>query len=243
MEGYAERPESRPLNEPPQTSPDLPVPTPEQEEEAMRLVRQAHLARQRGEKQLARRLLEEARSVAPGSVDVLVELGDQEMADHHFSKAVEHYAAAMKRAPGNVTIERKHAEAIFCRLQGAGAMGSPSGGGLEDQFSAKSAAVLSAIVPGLGQIMLGQARFGIALMAIWAVGLIWLFSDREAFRGLIGLFSLEIGTPFRPVVLLPLGLIALAWSMGVMSAASRAKAVSPPKLERPRPPVEKDFEL
>ncbi|HXH60637.1 MAG TPA: hypothetical protein VNI20_04700 [Fimbriimonadaceae bacterium] len=130
--------------------PELPPkPTPEQLEEADRLIQEASLARIRGQGSVAERLLKQASEVAPGSAALQVALGDELWKRSQYSKARDAYRMAHRIEPNNIAYETKWAESIV------GSAGDPlSLTSLSETYAnAKAAAVLSFFIPGLGQIV------------------------------------------------------------------------------------------
>jgi len=224
--------------------PELPAPpTPEQLTEAERLLQQASLARIRQQGSVAERFLKEAAEAAPGSAAVQAALGDELWRRSQFSKAREAYKMAHRIEPHNPAYETKWAESIV------GSGGDPLAqlSGLGDSYaSAKSAGCLSMILPGLGQIVMGEKSKGIAMIVVYFVAWTWAVFTPNGLDGIpaaIG-FRQEVQVKeFNALVLLPLAVVAVTWLSAVLSLSSQMKVKSPRNIERPKPPGEGNFEL
>ena len=223
----------------------LPEPaTPEQIEEAERLLKQAQLAKIRGQGSVAERILKEAAEKAPGSAAVQAALGDQLWERSQFTKARAAYKMAHLLEPKNVAYETKWAESLV------GSMGDPLATQMslaESYASAKTATLLSVFFPGLGQLVLGQRGSGIVMLVLWIGG--WLLFIRSTFDRLpdaVGPGGARV-TEFGTVSTVSLAVLVLTWIWSVSAASSKAKgekvlSVSR-KVEHPKPPGEGDFEL
>ncbi len=223
-----------------------PEPTPEQIAQADQLMRQANLARVRGQKDVAEKLMEEARTVAPGSVAVLEAIGDEFADRKQMKKAMEVYKQAMAIDPSRVSVERKYAELVLKNsvLTDPFALSGPDSGTMA---SGKIAAIMSIVVPGLGQVVTGQVNKGIIMFVGCALGWLWLVipvgGPHAKIEGLLTLVNSKIGVPLEPSAFVAL-FVAMGfhlWSM--FDAASNAKRWTPPRIDRPVPPSDRDFEL
>jgi hypothetical protein len=223
----------------------LPEPaTPEQVEEAEGLLKQAQLAKIRGQGSVAERLLKEAAERAPGSAAVQAALGDQLWERSQFSRARAAYKMAHMLEPKNVLYETKWAESLV------GSSRDPSSlqGDLADSYaSAKTATVLSVFVPGLGQIVTGKRTQGIVMLCIWIAG--WLYLVPNALSRLpsaVGPQGARIGE-FSPLTMFTIAVLAMTWIWSATSASSFAKGQArlggAKKIDRPTPPGEGNFEL
>ncbi|MBS1714402.1 MAG: hypothetical protein JST30_08705 [Armatimonadetes bacterium] len=234
-------PEGGPENADAEPEPLPDPPTPAEAEEAENLVRQANLAKIRGDKDGFQRLLEQAASVAPGSSTVQEALGDAYSERRQVRKAKEAYHAAVRLDPSNASAERKYGEAVLAiqiALDPAFAL-APDDGSFA---SGKASAILSFLIPGLGQLASGSTVFGGVLLGIWALALAWAVSVPNGLSKIPFLF--RGGTvDFNGAVMVPLFLMAAAWIVGIAEASAKAKRVQPKKFERPVPPVDKKFEL
>lgn len=224
------------------TSEPIEPPTQAQIDKAESLIRQAAVARRRNEFGLARKLTEEAEQTAPGSVVVLEALGDLLMEQRKWTQAKELYQRALKIEPENAGIERKFGECVL-NLYTASGMFAPTDDTL---VGGKAAVWLSLIVPGLGQLASERYSKGSMMLGGWALGwtIAWLIPD--GMRGLfnaIGISGRGGGAPFNPVVMLPVGFAVIFHLWSIFDAASKAGPSRPTRIERPVPPVDKDFEL
>lgn len=222
--------------------PKKPTP-PEHLEAAERLVRQAHVAKSRQEHAKALDLLKQAEQLAPDSVLVLVELGDHYAAKNRWKEAQAAYGRATRLDPSNVAIERKYAEAVLkANLPLDVLYGMRKGTPEEQVANANVAAIISFLLPGAGQMVLGNTYKGIAFMAVWLVS--WVVAILMP-NGISGLVAIALNQPNAPVNLLVLLPLALALLMN-LAAMYDAKAVAGQtrrqKIERPKPPVDLPFE-
>lgn len=145
----------------------LPSPaSPEQTRQADEFLRLARIAKMRGNVQEYARLFGQAQQVAPGAASVLEALGDDLMDRKNAGEARVAYFKAHRMAPKNVQIERKYAEVVF-QLSANSSWQTQMLLEGEEVENAKRAAVLSAFVPGVGQIVLGQRVKGGVMTAIW----------------------------------------------------------------------------
>ena len=231
-EPTAPEPEKKPAKKPP----ELPKkPSEEALAEAERLLQEASLAKIRGNGSVAERLTDEAAEKAPGAAAVQAALGDILWDRQQYSKARDRYHIAHLLEPSNAGYETRWAES-FTSLAGG-----PSGG-TASYASAKTGAVLSFMVPGLGQIVLGEVRLGLTMLGLWAGGWTWAFFVPNGLSGLPHAFGFNAKVDtFNAIVLLPLAIATLAWLWSLTSAGSRAKAFKRKSIERPIPPGEGDF--
>jgi len=224
--------------------PELPPKaTPEQITEAERLLQQASLARIRGQASVAEKFLEEAAEAAPGAAAVQAALGDELWQRKQYRKAREHYEMAHRLEPENIAYETKWAESIV------GSSGDPMSlsVGLADSYaSAKSAGCLSMLLPGLGQIVLGDTQKGVVLMVVYVGAWTWAVLTPNGLSGLPTLFGFGdkvLVKEFNFIVFVPLFLAVCTWIGAITSINSRTKVLAPKQIERPKPPGEGNFEL
>lgn len=221
-------------------APELPEKPSDQElEEAERLLQQASLAKIRGSDSLAERLTDEAAEKAPGSAAVQAALGDVLWGRKQYKKARDKYRTAHQLEPDNASYETQWAESLL------GSAGDPENRGksrAEVYASAKTGAVLSFIVPGLGQIVMGEVGTGTAMIVLWAGGWTWALLVPNGLSGLPHVFGLnaQVDT-FNAMVLVPIAIVTVTWLWSLTSAGSRAKSFQPKDIERPVPPGEGDF--
>lgn len=238
--------ENEPVQEEPKAKkeepPLPPKPTPEQIEEAEKLLQQASLARIRGQGSVAERFLKEAADTVPGSAAVQAALGDELWGRSQFSRARECYKLAHRLEPENVTYETKWAESLI------GSSGDPLSAvnSLSESYaSAKSAGCLSMLLPGLGQIVTGETRKGIVIMVVYLGAWTWAILTPNGLSGipaLLGRASDVHVKEFNGVVFVPLLLAVLMWIGSIASINARTKQMSPRSVQRPVPPGEGNFE-
>lgn len=235
-EPISPQPEESPASE----EPELPdKPSAQELEEAERLLQEASLAKIRGHGPAAERLTQEAAEKAPGSPAVQAALGDLLWGRKQYGKARERYHVAHLLEPENAGYETQWAESFV------GSAGDPQGRGksrAEVYASAKTGAVLSFIIPGLGQIVMGEVGKGLTMMLIWTGGWTWALLMPNGLSGLPHAFGLNAKVDsFNAMVLVPLAIAVVVWLWSLTSASSRAKSVQPKNIERPEPPGEGEF--
>lgn len=215
-------------------------PTVAQIQEAEALIRQARLARTRGQASVAGSLLKQAEEIAPNSAVVLEAIGDDFFERRQFAKASEAYGKAVKIAT-NPALEKKHAESIY-HSKGLGGL-TTMASEFEVSASGKIAIVLSALIPGLGQIVLLQYVKG-AIMAVIHIGAIIALGSR-GFLELTALVTGKTGSEgatgvqFHPITIFFLAVLVINWLGSIIDASSVAKmSGSGGKGGRPKPPVD-----
>lgn len=218
-----------------------PPPTPEQIDRSERLVRQAMLEKQRGNKAAVTKLLEEAVAVAPGAPATLEALGDDFAERGRVKEALDCYKRALAVDPKNVGIDRKHAMLVF-RVGNAGSIEDQLRANLsESPFLNRDDAVasypiakmLSFFFPGLGHIVLGRPGLGFGLLGTWVACLVWIGVVQIAAGGQ---GKLNNGV-WPPILIAVIVLVIAVATLGSDKAAARKSAPS-----RPRPPVDLPFE-
>ncbi|MFY9233390.1 MAG: hypothetical protein WAO58_02920 [Fimbriimonadaceae bacterium] len=205
--------------------------THEQQVEIEALIKQAQLARIRKQPSLATKILKEAAEKAPGSALVLEALGDDQMERRVYNAAATSYEKALKLAPDNIALEKKHADAIYY-THAAGI-----GLDLADDIygSPKWRIVIAMILPGVGQMVRGA----------WAKGLIILggFVGALIVTSIVrGLTAKGTSSDARFAFAIPLAAALAFWLWGIIDASAGGKGPPPPKLDRPKPPVDLPFE-
>lgn len=231
-----------PEPEPEETLPS--PPSPEELDKAERLIREARLLKMRGNKTAAGKLIEEALEVAPGAPIILEAVADDLIERRQIRAAMQIYKRALQIEPTNASIERKYAECVLGSAQSFDFSGARSD--TIDAASGKIALLLSVIVPGLGQIVTGATSLGVGLMAGWLAGwgIAWLIPG--GMQGVLGLFGVRGSGPtpeFNGAVLFPLMIAAVCHLWAIFDAAGKAGKHERKRIERPVPPVDKDFEL
>lgn len=218
-----------------------PQPTTEEMERAEGLIRQANLAKIRGDKSLFEKLVQEAAQVAPGSSRVQEALGDAFVERRQLKHAREAFELAVKLDPSNASAERKFGEAVLSMQLALDPMFATIAP--DDSFaSGKAGLILSFMIPGLGQLVAEETKRGSIMLGGWLVGLIGAFAIPQGMAGLSSLFSNQ-GPPFKPLVLLPLAVSGACWLWSIADSGSRNKRFEKRVITRPIPPVDKDFEL
>lgn len=232
--------ESSPKKESPEPKKET---TPEDAEEAERLVRQAHLAKSRQEHTKALELLKQAEQLAPESVTVLVELGDGYAAKNRWKEAQAAYGRATRLDPKNVAIERKYAEAVLKANLPIEVLYGMSKGNAEDQIAnANVAALISFLLPGAGQLVLGSPYKGIFFMAVWLVSWIVAVLIPKGISGLVAIASNQPKAEANMAVLLPIAIAFLMNLTAMYDAKAAGSQAKRQKVERPKPPVDLPFE-
>jgi len=221
----------------------LSPPTADQLSQVEDLLRKAHLAMIRNNRTEARKYLEEAEKIAPASASVLEALGDEYAAANKMKDAAELYARAKEAAPGNVAIEKKHANAIF-RSQAAAAGLSLAAEFEQREVVAgpKAAFLFSLFFPGLGQIVNGQTTKGVVFMVGWLAG--WITVYVLGFDNLLGYIGMKAIAKPNIFVVVAAGVAVLCHLAAIfdslMGASGAPRKV--PKPIRPTPPSDLPFE-
>ncbi len=202
--------------------------------------RKAHVFESRGEHDAAVAVLVEIAEKYPehplareAQADALIAAGNLEEA-----KAI--LAEIVASHPGRIETERKHAKLVLKleerNLSASLLLGEGDFSTLMNPAGAKrtagTAALLSFLAPGFGQIYNGQLSRGLTLLAI--AGVLWTLFFTLGSSESSGL------TTFGWI----LGLIILTFYIGCLfdAATSAPRATSTERPERPTPPVDKPFE-
>ncbi len=209
-------------------------------ETADRLIREAHLWSTRGDKAKAKALLEEAERAAPNSGAVLVALGDAARERRNLKEAIRLYGLAKDREPGNIAFERKHADAVFEQARGM-VFDPASASGVEAVASAKSAVLLSVMLPGVGQIVTGELGKGIffliTVLGGWSIVVFGI-----GFKGLFAMLGMGPTKDANGVVLIPLVIAILCHLAAILDASAKSKTLGKRRIDRPVPPSDLPFE-
>lgn len=219
-------------------------PTPEQSAVAENLIRQARVAKMRHQPEEVRRLLSEARVAAPGSVAVLELLGDEYAEVGQKDKALECFRFAMKLNPNNVAIEKKHANLVFnLKAKPQSDMDSFNFHMAEIRDNAKGAKLRSALLPGLGQVSLGQLGLGYTFMAIWGIFAVWLLIKLPDFKEfLVHILKSHTSANDTSFVIPLIGLFVTYLLAIGLASAGQAEFKGVEKKSHPAPPVNLPFE-
>jgi tetratricopeptide (TPR) repeat protein len=158
----------------------------EAEAKVNKLLSSANVARMRGSLGEAEQLVRQALEISPDNPVANELLGDIYLQDGKVEEAKAAFKLAMEKSPGNATLETKHARAALAsaNLQIFSEM-SPGGSAI-GAVTPKSVGLLgcaSIIVPGAGQILLGQTVKGIVFLGAYLVSL--AFSAKT----ILGLFN------------------------------------------------------
>ncbi|MCW5938924.1 MAG: hypothetical protein KF884_04715 [Fimbriimonadaceae bacterium] len=208
-------------------------------EKAENLTRQARLLAARGDSDGADRLLAEALETDPESSLALETRGDLLLGRRQTRAAQEAFQRAVEADPTNVSAERKLAEtALAIKMASSPELFMEVAD--DSLASGKAAVVLSFLIPGLGQFVSGEQTKGAAMFAAWILGVVGAFLVPDGLAGFTSLVGGR-GPSFNPLVLLPLFLAVSAWLAAIGDASGRAKTIEPVRIERPRPPVDKEF--
>jgi tetratricopeptide (TPR) repeat protein len=221
--------------------PPLPQPTETERVEADMLVQRAMLEKRRGNKQAALDLLKQAVDKAPGSATVLEALADDLAENRRWGEAEKAYRDARRQDPANASIERKLAQL---------SMSSMSNLSFEDQLrlgndpvaarnaqsmaNPKVAVILSCMLPGLGQMVMGYTKKGVTILVLAIICIIVAVVLARAFPAPKGQL---------PMLAVFFGVAALVtYIVGIFDASSAAKRTERHTTNRPVPPANLPFE-
>lgn len=209
-------------------------------ETAERLIREAHLFTMRGDKAKAKEILDQAEKAAPRSGPVLIALSDAALERHNVKEAIRLLTIAMQANPGNVAIEKRHADAVFRQTQGMIFDPTSKSSSFENAASAKAAVILSMMLPGLGQIVTGRLVTGIVIVTLWVGSLVTLYLiGFEHFFAAVGL------GPSKDAIyatIVPVAVAVLTHLFAILDASAKVKTMDKPKINRPTPPSDLPFE-
>ena len=222
---------------------DFTPPPPHIQQQVENLIRRARIEGQRGQAQLASKLIEEARTLAPNSPDVLEIVGDDLVAKGRRRDAAKYYERAF-RISKNPNHERKWGSMIVStdassvelaqRMNESDAVANP-----------KIAMILSIAIPWLGQIVTGQYQRGGIFLGLYIVMWIWAFATPNGIPSLLALAGVRTGVSgshLNIIVMVPLAAALIIHFVGIFDAASRAKNAERKLHDRPRPPVDLPFD-
>lgn len=219
-----------------------PLDVAKQNDQAERMLREANLAKMRGDARKYSELLDQAKATAPNSVAIWHAVGDDYRDRRRLADAKTAYEKALAIEPENVTIDRKRAECILEMT--AFSFESLAASDFESASSGRIAAILSFFVAGLGQIVTGQPVKGAWMMAGWLLGWFAAWLIPNGMSGLMGVFGLSRdAAAFSGVVLLPIALAVSCHLWSISDALVKAKSYAKKPVAKPIPPVDKDFEL
>ncbi len=216
-----------------------PAPTDSQKEEADKLLQRYRLEKQRGNKDFAERYLTEAVQLAPGYTYVVECQADEALSNRKSEEAKRLYRLARKIDPKNHSADGKLADLVF-RSEAA-----PAAAMLKVQevsASAKSAAIMTALLPGLGQLVTGQTVKGICIILLWVFLLIF---SPAGIQSLTALATSKGDVHTGPLLALGATFCVYIGALVDMSAYSKSTAarealmgLADKKKDRPKPPDE-----
>ncbi len=222
-----------------------PLPTHAALEAAEKLIREARVEKMRGSPQKALAMVKQAAEAAPGAAIVQEALGDDLADRSQLGEALKAYRMALRLDPSNVGVERKHA-ALVAKTSGLGSVEDQLRASLSDSFLPDSsdamagglASVLfTAILPGLGHILVGKIVFGATLLGSWIIGGIWLTIMKSEIPKIFAR-----GQQVNGMVFVPIAIMALTWLVAVQSMTSQTKRRTRRTVDRPLPPVDMKFD-
>lgn len=223
-----------------------PEPTPEQRAAAENLVRQARVAKMRGQTKESLRILEEARAAAPGSAAVIELLADERAAAGHQQEALRLMRLAIQMSPGNVALERKHASLVFLlRAKPQAEVLSMEMRQDEVRDNARMAGLCSLLLPGLGQAMMGEVALGAAFAMVYIISIVWmLIAVMGHHSGPVrtGQAFPQATTFLTAGVVVPLVIALVVQVIAFTRARSKASAFKTVKVKHPEPPVNLPFD-
>lgn len=172
--------------------------------------------------------------------------GDALLARKRPEGAREKFALALALRPGDVGLERKHAETVFSVARLGSLEDQLRGGELLDtdpMARAGAATFLSLLFPGVGQIVLGEQAKGIAMFAIWASAMTYMAINAIEVRGFLAQVGLARGGR-EPggMFYLALSVAVLTMVVAVFDCAARTKTTPKRQIARPTPPVNLPFD-
>jgi tetratricopeptide (TPR) repeat protein len=206
-------------------------------EQVESLIRQARVARNRQQIPQAIEYLNRAIEIDPSSSSAIVELGDIYLTKNRWSDAKALFFRASKISPNNISIERKYAEAVLKSSVPVDALLSGSNS-LEQAANAKSAAIISFIFPGVGQIVLGQTIKGVTILCLWILSLVITFAIPNGIKGLLVLSATSSSVKPDYTVLLPISFALILCIYATYDALSQGRNMKHEKRDRPKPPVD-----
>lgn len=217
------------------------------EEEMQSALRKAHVLRARGDNAGADAAVMEAVARYPEHPQSLEIKADAFISQGKLAEARDVLAEAMKRSPGRVSLERKHAEvvlkiaekdmAIKAAMEGIDIQSLMNPAGVKRHSG--TAAFLNVLLPGFGQVYNGELGKGLVIAAVAVVLWVGLFTFGLDESKISGQNSSRPTSLFWPFVVLLLS----CYIVSILDAAVTAgKTAAPPPPPRPTPPVDKPFE-
>ncbi len=226
-------------------------PTDEEAKQAENLIRQSMLEKRRNNVNGATDLLKKAAAIAPGSPVVLEALGDDLVARNLSKQARKAYATALKLDPKNVGLERKYAETVLKTTTTMSVEDQLRYGMSDSLFitgedavaGLTAARLLSAIIPGVGQMVIGRNVKGGILIGLWALLIAIVCLWNKDFKSLMIYIEGKGGAPNIKILFPLIGMLAVWITSMVDLGGSNSKTVVRNKMvDRPKPPVDLPFE-
>jgi len=192
------------------------------------LLRDAHLHRMRRHLGAAEALCREALELEPDDPQGLEMLGDLLAEDEKLDEALERYRRAFEQQPQKAILEEKIARVVLRkgeeeheRIAALLALETPRRKG-EGQRNALIAVLLASVMPGAGQVFLGQRGKGIAICVLGLLPLIFGINDLfKFFLGMAGLLPKHAPPPNEFLVVL--GFVGVAvWLYGLLDTSAQA---------------------
>jgi TM2 domain-containing membrane protein YozV/predicted negative regulator of RcsB-dependent stress response len=234
-----------------ESGPPPPSPTDEEAKQAENLIRQSMLEKRRGNVNGATDLLKKAAAIAPGSPVVLEALGDDLVFRNLSKQARKVYSTALKLDPKNVGLERKYAETVLKTTTTMSVEDQLRFGMSDSLFitgedavaGLTAARMFSAIIPGVGQMVLGRNVKGGILLGIWALLIAIVCLWNKDFKTLM-IYIEGKGPAPQIKILIPLIAMAGVWitAMADLSGSNSKAAARHKIIDRPKPPVDLPFE-
>ena len=207
-----------------------------------RLLQRYRLEKTRGNKEIAAQFLKEAQDMGGKTSLVLEILGDDALERRQMNEALDFYARAMKALPKSISVEKKHADLVFrTKAKSASLMMTSQ---FENVASARSATMLSVMVPGLGHLVTGEVVQGLAYLVVYVGAFVWALLIDGGIQGLVAMVSNRSEPALNGLVFVPLFIMAITWISSVVAMSTRSKMMGRrlDKIERPTPLDDKPFE-
>lgn len=196
-------------------------------DEIERILRQAHVHQMRGERSRADELVKQALALDPENATVWELNGDLLMELGHYEEAKDAFAKAVELDPKLVTAEKKVARAIFMthersfqRTQMEAMVLNP--GAASNVIAPRKPALamlLSALIPGAGQLYNGQFHKGWIVLGVYAALVTFVLASpgfSGSSKGILSLIAGKggAGIDFWVSVALFLGFVLWAYAVG-----------------------------
>ncbi|MFZ4507336.1 MAG: tetratricopeptide repeat protein [Fimbriimonas sp.] len=238
-----ERPSVPPTSGP---KPIAPAPISEKSEldQVEKILREAQVERMRGNKVRTQELIAKALEIAPESPTVLEACAESYLEARQTKKALETLKRVVELDPNNVAAERKYAQLVL----GANPMSdaamrralsdNPFIGAEDVVASARGAVLLSVIVPGAGQFVLGETGKGIFIFCGWLVSAFVVFllrADLQAVFSMAGVHAKGAGTGAPSFLVFVALLAALIFHFSSIIGAMTTGKTSSISIKKDRP--------